>query len=371
MTLLLVALLGTVSYSLFNDDVDDARFEATRQKMETLRTAILGKDTTDTTGQRNSFGFHGDLGRLPPTLADLVTQGTQPAWSFHTYYGFGIGWRGPYLDTGLTGGTPLAQDAWGRTFVYSTSANPPHLTSLGADGKAGGTGYDTDLVTQFSFNQRYAQVRGIAAMSDVRLSGQSVQIRYPSTKATMTYDIRISDANGYFTFSSVPFGPRAIFVGGPLPGMAPIPLVVDQDNEEVPVGLLNFGQTVKYVPGTSNSTGAGDAYVQAQLSSSHPQTLQLAAATISWVNAGSSPGFVYEITLNGDSESFTPVASGTRTVFTTPLVIPSRANGVNLELRMSQNADGTGTFDTDNYFFTLVLEWKGLTKADTIYFRVN
>ncbi len=52
------------------------------------------------------------------------------------------GWAGPYLDGSLP------KDPWGRPFGYTPPASgsdAPTVTSLGADGKSGGSGNDADL----------------------------------------------------------------------------------------------------------------------------------------------------------------------------------------------------------------------------------
>lgn len=51
-------------------------------------------------------------------------------------------WRGPYLDAE----TP--NDAWGRPFLYSAPSEAqarPRIGTLGADGKPGGSGVDSDV----------------------------------------------------------------------------------------------------------------------------------------------------------------------------------------------------------------------------------
>lgn len=372
LALMVLAILAQVSVTYFSDTSDGQRFEQTRQKVDTLRSAILGDDTVDNEGRRKNFGYHGDMGKLPSTLSDLVAQGAQNAWSFSTYHGFGSGWRGPYVHSGFTGGAAVTHDEWGKTFVYSTALNPPSLTSLGADNKAGGTGTDSDIQTQFSFAQRMATVKGIVAMNNVRLSNQSVQIRYPSAVSSLqTFQTQVSDANGYFTFSSIPFGVRSLMITGPGALVRPIPIVVDTSDYQVPTSLLNLGQTVAYVSGTVTSTGAGDATVQASIASSYPQSLQIQAITFTWTSGGATRGFIKRFQMGGTYESLTPVASGTRVVFNNLLSLPSQQSGVNIVLTMCDDADGTNTFDTDGYTFTLIFEWKGIPKKDTVVFTVS
>ncbi len=52
-------------------------------------------------------------------------------------------WSGPYLSG------QLPHDPWGRDYIYdppTAEGQEPKLTTLGADGKVGGTGNDADLV---------------------------------------------------------------------------------------------------------------------------------------------------------------------------------------------------------------------------------
>lgn len=51
-------------------------------------------------------------------------------------------WRGPYLDGGQ-----LPLDPWGRPYAYSADAGDgsPQIVSLGADGRAGGSGINADI----------------------------------------------------------------------------------------------------------------------------------------------------------------------------------------------------------------------------------
>ena len=50
------------------------------------------------------------------------------------------GWNGPYLRDGQ-----LPVDPWGSAFLYSIEQGQVRITSLGADGQAGGTGVDADV----------------------------------------------------------------------------------------------------------------------------------------------------------------------------------------------------------------------------------
>jgi hypothetical protein len=83
------------------------------------------------------FGYVGDVGELPGTLADLVTPGSQAAFT-QTGYGFGVGWNGPYVSETGPGGD-VTQDAWGTAFDYTStqaqvrSAGPDRVLGNGDD----------------------------------------------------------------------------------------------------------------------------------------------------------------------------------------------------------------------------------------------
>jgi len=55
------------------------------------------------------------------------------------------GWNGPYVRR-----EKQLVDPWGKPFLYSLpgKTNPYVITSLGADGKAGGTGDDADITSE-------------------------------------------------------------------------------------------------------------------------------------------------------------------------------------------------------------------------------
>lgn len=50
-------------------------------------------------------------------------------------------WSGPYLSGALP------KDPWGRDYIYQAPADnqEPHIVTLGADGKPGGSGNDADI----------------------------------------------------------------------------------------------------------------------------------------------------------------------------------------------------------------------------------
>lgn len=103
-------------------------------------TGYLGKARTDTTKlQVDQLStaldlFRIDVGRLPSNDEGLNALLEMPPES--------SGWRGPYLRK-----PEAIRDPWGRAFVYRRPGEHGEydIVSFGADGRAGGSGEDTDV----------------------------------------------------------------------------------------------------------------------------------------------------------------------------------------------------------------------------------
>ncbi|OLP54953.1 type II secretion system protein GspG [Rhizobium rhizosphaerae] len=81
--------------------------------------------------------FYLDMGRYPTRAEGLAALVTRP--------GGAQGWNGPYLQQPSV---PL--DPWGHAYQYSVpgTKGPYRILSYGADGVAGGTGADADIVSE-------------------------------------------------------------------------------------------------------------------------------------------------------------------------------------------------------------------------------
>ena len=116
-------IMGLVGPRLFS--------QADKAKVQTAETQVkMLKGTLET--------MRLDIGRYPTQEEGLNLLVQQPTDSKLSQR-----WKGPYLEDGLP------EDPWGNPYQYSpqASSNTHAITlySFGADGKDGGTGYDTDL----------------------------------------------------------------------------------------------------------------------------------------------------------------------------------------------------------------------------------
>src|SRR3990172_10391290 len=75
---ILVALLVPSTVQILTG----ARRDVTLDEMENLQRAMIGDPNVKSAGVRSNFGYLGDMGNLPLTLDNLVTQATQPAYAF-------------------------------------------------------------------------------------------------------------------------------------------------------------------------------------------------------------------------------------------------------------------------------------------------
>jgi prepilin-type N-terminal cleavage/methylation domain-containing protein len=215
LVIVLMGLLAAVAVNVITNAASQARFDETKKEMEGLKMAFIGNPELINEGIRSDFGFVGDIGRLPNSLDELVTQGGLPAWDSAT----GMGWHGPYVKVNFQENPDdYKKDAWGNDYTYTSASGV--ITTLGADGAAGGSGFDADFSTNdltSPTNERVGTITGritdtlgnpLANTASVTVT---VRAYYPvngvSTSATTN-----TSADGYYTFGSVIIGRRKVEV---------------------------------------------------------------------------------------------------------------------------------------------------------------
>jgi len=272
-----------------------ARRNVTLDEMENLKKAMIGDPSLKTSGVRSGFGYLGDMGNLPSTLDDLVTQGAQPAYAFNSSKGVGAGWRGPYITLGP--GSDAAShrvDAFGNDYTYSGTdyvngqgqTVDAKVVSLGADGVAGGTGNDEDVTLETLRAETTATVTGYGFGLDGNpLDAATVTINYP-VGGLLTSPFTTTDSAGFYQFTNIPFGIRSVSFNPKLlyvPGSAKATTtawntvefrVANLSNTNITVGTLQatFGATAYfrnalwnsaagYTCTSSNPIGSGETII--------------------------------------------------------------------------------------------------------------
>ena len=152
MVLLIITVTTKIVTVSFVDIGYTARYEQTKERLESIRQAILGNPKQTINGQQAVSGFVADMGRLPDNLRELLQAGNcsdvtkktpsscvAPAnwsWNSGSYSGkcsntafsnkadchsngngwLTTGWNGPYLTVSGSADSPDAfTDGWGNT----------------------------------------------------------------------------------------------------------------------------------------------------------------------------------------------------------------------------------------------------------------
>ena len=223
--LIVVAIMGivtSVAIKNMGKSDDRANYEESLSELQELSKAIIGDANARSNGERTSFGFIGDIGGLPTTLDQLVSIGSLSASKLDTSKLLAYGWMGPYLESPFSSGSSdFKTDGWGNAYIYATveyvlspgDTVVAKISSLGADGAVGGTGYDSDIFIEIKKDQVQANVTG----SVIELSGNpvlaaTVRVYEPDGFGALTSKSAFTDAFGSYTIQNVSQGVRAITV---------------------------------------------------------------------------------------------------------------------------------------------------------------
>ena len=221
MVILLLGIISAISIVSIGGNIDQSRFDATVAQMAAIRKALIGDQDIMENNVRTSFGFNGDVGRVPTTtegLSAIITNPGLATWAISAAARISGGWNGPYLSGGLAR-SDYTKDAWGHNIVYDTVPTPHTLTSLGADNAANGSGFNQDIVVTLPAELTSSTVYGF--ISDHTGTAWNlvadIEINYPDgTGVTTTPLISIAPAaNGYFSIASVPPGIRSVTIYWP------------------------------------------------------------------------------------------------------------------------------------------------------------
>lgn len=353
--MLLVAILARYMRDVFDTNSDSTKAEMTLQRLEAIKSAILGVDSSESNeGVRLNFGFLGDIGRLPTSLGELSSQGSLPSWSYSTVYGVGAGWRGPYVSGADSLARATQNDAWGQPFVYSTTLPTPFLSSLGSDNAVGGAAAKTDVVVEMATSLWRSRLSGNLREGNAVVASAIVEVNYPAAGA-LSAVTTTSDANGFFQFNSIPFGVRSLRVISPT-AYGPSPVVVQRGEVQVPDSALNYrggAEAVTYQTSSVKNYSSG-LNIVAHLASTYSTPVQLSSITVTWTGGGTYS----QLVVNGISETFSAVSSGAVKVIGATMVLPGKSTDNSIEIVFSGNMTGR--------LITVVLTWLNRSRSDTV-----
>jgi prepilin-type N-terminal cleavage/methylation domain-containing protein len=200
----IIAVIGILAAAVtptVMNEIMDTRVQATQDEAKGLYEAMVGSPNGDGT----RFGFVGDIGRLPTSLSELVTRGGLPSYNTSNIRSIGIGWRGPYVNSG-TSSADYQSDAFGRNYVL----NSGQVRSYGPDGIANNA---DDIV----YPPSAPVVTGTVAITVKTISGGKTLVDPGGYRVDLYYasagdEAVVSDGSTPFTFSNVPMGVHAVRV---------------------------------------------------------------------------------------------------------------------------------------------------------------
>jgi len=254
---------------------------ATNQEIDNLKKALLGNPQKLQTSFRSDFGYLGDIGCLPYAaiggLDRLSTQGTLPGPTFDTTKQAGAGWRGPYISG--TPGEDFKKDQWGNDYTYTSSGcTAPFTATITSNGPDGAPSTADDITVAIVANETTATVRGtVKNTSGVGLASVPVEYYSAATDGTLTTTTATTNASGNYSFSSAPFGQRAV---------APKPI------------------TVFLVPGsvtTSNGNGTSD-NINFQVANYTSSAITITHMTVNCAGSGSTATRYDDIRVSGGAD---------------------------------------------------------------------
>ncbi len=193
-----MGILAAVALNSMSSGVDNLRRVRTEREMDELASAIVGDPGVIAGGQRADFGYVGDVGAFPPTLAALTEN---PGYAT---------WDGPYLAPGYAEDTVgYRLDEWGKPYAYTGGVT---ISSTG-----GGTTLTkkiADAPSDYLANTYRGEVRDAfdSVPGPVYADSVTVALSAPNgAGGTSTVSVH-PDSTGEFALNSIPAGVHPIRV---------------------------------------------------------------------------------------------------------------------------------------------------------------
>jgi prepilin-type N-terminal cleavage/methylation domain-containing protein len=197
MTIVIIGILAAVAMRSVQSSIDGSRVRETQDEMDELIVAIAGNPDLYNNGMRSDFGYVGDVGALPSSLDDLVTN----PGGYTT-------WRGPYVSRRFTQDTDgFKKDAWGNNYTFSGGIT---LASTG-----GGVTAMTKSAAPAATDLTTTPIAGTITDAAGNPPGDSsvaisISLTYPDGAGGSTTTSTNPSAGGAFSFSNVPVGVRSL-----------------------------------------------------------------------------------------------------------------------------------------------------------------
>jgi general secretion pathway protein G len=204
--LVVIALVAVMAGALAPLTVRQMTSVRRERALDQMRQIVRGLAGDTASGQ---FGYVGDMGALPASLADLNSGAGKPAYGIVASDGVGYGWGGPYAP-----GVLAFTDPWSTPYSYSSAQ--AQVTSAGPDRTLGSADDlvhpPAPLATTGSLS---VSVIGIPSGGGPpqTLNAARAEVWVASSVAGSRSEVRLS-GSGPFTGSNLHLGHHAVRVVG-------------------------------------------------------------------------------------------------------------------------------------------------------------
>lgn len=333
---------------------ETARVEETKTEMDRIAFAVAGNSELENNGVRTDFGYVGDVGALPSSLADLkINPGGYATWN------------GPYLKTEFEqdAGNYLS-DAWGASYSFD-----------GLSVTSNGSGSSISKVIASSANDLLSNtISGNVYDADGTPPGNSykdsieVLLTIPNGSGSFLTKSSPVDIGGYFSFNTVPIGNHSLKIIY-TPSDDTLNRFVSVIPKSASYGEYRFGSNLWY--SSSGGTGGGhliyvgnsDTLGNAANCNNLYYTVEnttgaditISSLVLSW----SSPTAYYsKLEWNGTTvynAASTGVGSGETVYFSSPQTIPDGSTAVISHLVFKVNPGSGANVNMSSTIFTVTL----------------
>ncbi len=193
--IIILGIIASVAVSSLKNIDDITKIEQTKMLLQKLGNAVAGDPNLISGGIRTDYGYVGDIGSLPASLDNLVTN----PGSYAT-------WKGPYIKDDFSTGSGDSEydnDTWGKALVYSGGVT---ITSNGSGSSI------TQKIANSTYDLLYNNVNLVIIDTDNNPPGDDYKdsvlflLTYPNgIGGTITKSIN-PKADGLAQYDSIPIG---------------------------------------------------------------------------------------------------------------------------------------------------------------------
>ena len=221
---LMVGILVPMVYRVW----ESSEVDTTKERISDLKIAMAGDPNLIQNGVRTHFGYVGDIGQLPSSLNNLITNSDGVT-----------NWNGPYLPRGFDP-NDYATDAWGTQIYYNSSSGPGELMELRSWGpdRSSGPSHDSDDIVVKIYSNEVFPTNNVQGAINITFNVAPLTTLNGSAKIYAKY----RDGTGNLTNTFICYSPVSI-PGDGSTRYFPIPFNVNL-GANMPIGPVYFSATL-------------------------------------------------------------------------------------------------------------------------------